>query len=42
MSKEYWEGPYYDYLIARMDEANSKNLKKSILIKLLDLFGIYV
>ncbi len=33
MSKEYWEGPYYDYLMARMEEANSKNLKKSTLIK---------
>ena len=33
MSKEYWEGPYYDNLMARMEEANSKNLKKSTLIK---------
>ncbi len=33
MSKEYWDGEYYDYLVSRMEEANSKTLEQSLLLK---------
>ena len=32
MSKEYWDGPYYDYLKARVEEANSLSLTESEII----------
>ena len=33
MNKDYWDGPYYDYLVSRMVEANSSDIDKSNIIK---------
>ncbi len=33
MTKEYWDGPYYDYLLARAKEANNLKISDSELVK---------
>ena len=33
MNKDYWDGPYYDYLVSRTAEANSSDIDKSNIIK---------